>query len=120
MGKGKKPAAGSDRGDRVVYSEFSATARPDPLERGGQNLPPGQQSLRVSVSRKGRGGKVVTVITGFVHPPTHLMTLAKQLKAHCGSGGTAKEDTVEIQGDHATKVMDYLQKQGYGVKRSGG
>ncbi|WP_008314404.1 translation initiation factor [Leptolyngbya sp. PCC 6406] len=105
--------------DRVVYSEFS-TARPAALQRGVQDLPPAQQSLKVEVSRKGRGGKTVTIVSGFQHRPETLATLLKKLKAQCGSGGTVKEATVEIQGDHAQTLLTVLQKQGYSVKRSGG
>ena len=84
------------------------------------DLPPGQQNLRVQASRKGRKGKTVTIISGFQHSPDSLGTLAKQLKAQCGTGGTVKDDTIEIQGDHAQKLVDLLTSKGYQVKRSGG
>ncbi|MBE7383471.1 MAG: translation initiation factor [Leptolyngbya sp. SIO1E4] len=105
--------------DRVVYSEF-ATARSPATERGVADRPPAEQTLKVQVSRKGRGGKTVTIISGFQHRPDTLKTLTKKLKAQCGTGGTAKDDTIEIQGDHAQKLMEFLQKAGYTVKRSGG
>jgi translation initiation factor 1 len=113
---GKGPTTG---GDRVVYSEF-ATARSAATERAVADLPPAKQTLKVQVSRKGRGGKTVTVISGFQHRPETLKTLVKKLKAQCGTGGTAKEDTIERQGDHVPTLMDILQKAGYVVKRSGG
>ena len=72
------------------------------------------------VSRKGRGGKTVTLISGFQHKPETLKALAKKLKAQCGTGGTAKDDTIEIQGDHAATLLESLQKAGYTAKRSGG
>ena len=90
------------------------------MARGTADLPPAKQTLKVQVSRKGRGGKTVTEISGFQHRPDTLKTLTKKLKAQCGTGGTAKEDTIEIQGDHAQKLMEALQKEGYTVKRSGG
>jgi translation initiation factor 1 len=74
----------------------------------------------VQVSRKGRGGKTVTLISGFQHRPDTLATLGKKLKAQCGTGGTVKDNTLEIQGDHADKLLTLLQQQGYTVKRSGG
>ncbi|MBD0268621.1 translation initiation factor [Pseudanabaena sp. FACHB-2040] len=108
-----------ERGDRRVYSEFGNT-QPAALNRGVPDLPPNQQQIRVQPSRKGRNGKTVTVITGFQHSPQTLATLAKQLKAQCGTGGTAKDDTIEIQGDHTQKLVDLLVAKGYQAKRSGG
>ncbi|MCG8362179.1 MAG: translation initiation factor [Pseudanabaenales cyanobacterium] len=107
------------KGDRIVYSEFG-----DPhaaaLQRGVQELPPNQQNLRVQASRKGRKGKTVTVISGFQLKPESLTSLAKQLKAQCGSGGTAKDNAIEIQGDHAQKLVELLIEKGYRAKVSGG
>lgn len=118
-GLGGNAGKGSAGKDRVVYSEFS-TARPEALARGVADSPPAQQALKVQVSRKGRGGKTVTVISGFQHRPETLVALAKTLKAQCGTGGTAKDDTIEIQGDHGDKLLELLQKRGYNAKRSGG
>ncbi len=127
MGKQKSSrsqAAGDEGRDRVVYSEFATTrslGRENPAtQRGTPDLPPHQQSLKLAVSRKGRGGKTVTVISGFQHTPETLKTLLKTLKTQCGSGGTLKENTLEIQGDHAQTLLDALKKLGYAVKRSGG
>jgi translation initiation factor 1 len=118
MAKGKASAKGSaNAGDRHVYREFGPA---DPMARGVPDRPPHQQAVRVEVSRKGRGGKTVTVITGFEHSPEQLAALAKQLKAQCGTGGTAKDSTIEIQGDHGQKLVDLLVAKGYRAKRSGG
>ena len=84
------------------------------------DLPPNQQNVRIQVSRKGRGGKTVTVVTGFQHRAETLTELAKKLKAQCGSGGTAREETIEIQGDHAQKMLQILVDLGYKAKISGG
>ncbi|RZM81827.1 translation initiation factor [Leptolyngbya iicbica] len=119
MGKRKSSQAGGKGGDRTVYSEF-ATARTAATERAVPDLPPNQQKLKVEVSRKGRGGKTVTVISGFQHRPDTLKTLAKKLKAQCGTGGTAKDNVIEIQGDQADTVLAALQTAGYTAKRSGG
>ncbi|MDJ0704773.1 MAG: translation initiation factor [Leptolyngbyaceae cyanobacterium MO_188.B28] len=107
------------RGDRTVYSEFGDT-HSAAFERGVQELPPNQQDLRIQASRKGRKGKTVTVISGFQLKPESLTALAKKLKAQCGSGGTAKENTIEIQGDHAQKLLGLLIEKGYRAKISGG
>jgi translation initiation factor 1 len=117
--KNTRPKRQSSANERTVYSEF-ATERSAATERGIADRPPDQQSLKIHVSRKGRGGKTVTIISGFQHRPDTLKTLSKKLKAQCGTGGTAKEDMIEIQGDHLKTLMDALQKQGYTVKRSGG
>ena len=104
--------------DRVVYSEFgpptAATERPVP------DLPPNQQDLLIQVSRKGRKGKSVTIISGFAHKTETIEALAKNLKAQCGSGGTVKDNSIEIQGEHASKLVSLLVKKGYKAKISGG
>jgi translation initiation factor 1 len=76
--------------------------------------------LRVQASRKGRKGKTVTVISGFQAKPETLTKLLKQLKNQCGTGGTVKDDTLEIQGDHAQKLVELLTQLGYKAKISGG
>ncbi|MEG3847352.1 translation initiation factor [Microcoleus sp. herbarium19] len=105
---------------RVVYSEFGNTDNSAALERGTPEVPPNQQTLKVEASRKGRGGKTVTVISGFQGKPETLADLAKQLKAQCGTGGTVKENDIEIQGEHKQKLLEILTKLGYKAKISGG
>ncbi|HAG85320.1 MAG TPA: translation initiation factor [Cyanobacteria bacterium UBA12227] len=105
--------------DRAVYREFGGDSNPA-VERPIQELPPNQQNLRVQASRKGRKGKTVTVITGFQCQPETLAKLLKQLKTQCGSGGTVKDDTLEIQGDHTQKLVQILTQLGYKAKIGGG
>jgi translation initiation factor 1 len=76
--------------------------------------------LRVQRETKGRGGKSVTVVHGLALDAAAFAALAKQLKTACGSGGTAKDGVIEVQGDHVVAVMAALVKLGYVVKRSGG
>ena len=76
--------------------------------------------LRVLRETKGRGGKSVTLVRGLALDAAALAALGKQLKAACGSGGTAKDGVIEVQGDHVVTVMAALAKLGYAVKRSGG
>ena len=104
----------------VVYREFGPGSNPASVERAIQELPPNQQDLRVQASRKGRKGKTVTVITGFQCTEETLTKLLKQLKTQCGSGGTVKDNTLEIQGDHAQKLVQLLTQLGYRAKISGG
>ncbi|MDQ3282857.1 MAG: translation initiation factor [Acidobacteriota bacterium] len=77
---------------------------------------PGKQTIRVTIDKKRRAGKTVTLATGFQHTPEKLATVAQTLKKKCGSGGTAKEGEIEIQGDHLGRVADELRNMGYRVK----
>ncbi|MFE4106308.1 translation initiation factor [Almyronema epifaneia] len=113
------PKKNPKQGDRVVYSEFGASGSAA-FERAIPEQPPHQQAIKVEASRKGRKGKTVTVISGFQLKPETLNALAKELKALCGSGGTVKDNTIEIQGDHAPKLVAALVAKGYKAKRSGG
>lgn len=105
---------------RIVYSEFGTPDNSEALERGVPDLPSNQQNLRVQASRAGRKGKTVTIITGFQAKPETLTALLKQLKTQCGTGGTVKENTIEIQGDHKQKILQILLQLGYKAKISGG
>lgn len=103
---------------KIVYQEFGTVPEPDTPEI--IDLPPNQQNIRIQATRSGRKGKTVTVITGFQHDPATLTKLLKQLKNKCGAGGTCKANTIEIQGDRRTQLLELLTKQGYKAKISGG
>ncbi|MFP5245108.1 MAG: translation initiation factor [Thermoanaerobaculia bacterium] len=89
-------------------------------ESGRMDVPkdadPSKQTIRVMLDKKRRAGKTVTVASGFQHTPDTLAGVAQTLKKKCGSGGTAKDGEIEIQGDHVEKVKAELVKLGYRVK----
>ncbi len=89
-------------------------------EAAEATLAPNQQRLEALFSNKGRGGKTVTVITGFVGTEQDLKALGKLLKTKCGVGGAVKDGEIIIQGKYRDKIMEILKKEGYNVKRVGG
>ena len=105
--------------NRIVYREFGKDSS-EALERPVPELPPNQQNVRIQATRAGRKGKTVTLISGFKNKQENLISLLKQLKAQCGTGGTLKENEIEIQGDHKQKILEILLKLGYKAKISGG
>ncbi len=78
-----------------------------------ETLLPAQQKLRIRLETKHRGGKAVTLITGFIGKESDLEVLGKQLKNLCGTGGSSKDAEIIIQGDQCTKILPWLIKNGY-------
>ena len=117
---GKKRKSQNAKTDRLVYSEFGSSDNAEAIARPEVDLPPQQQQIRIQASRKGRGGKTVTVISGFQSKTETLKKLLKQLKNQCGTGGSLKENTLEIQGDRTGQLLEILTKLGYRAKISGG
>lgn len=83
-------------------------------------LPPADGPVRVSREDKGRGGKTVTLVRGLALDADALAALGKALRSACGAGGTVKDGVVEVQGDHADRVLAWLAAQGLKAKRTGG
>lgn len=97
----------------VVYStnpnfKYETTEEPE-----ATTLPPQQQKLRVSLDRKNRGGKTVTLVSGFIGTEDDLKALGKLLKGSCGVGGTAKDGEIIVQGDFKQRILDLLKAKGY-------
>lgn len=82
--------------------------------------PVGDGNVRIGRETKGRKGKGVTLITGIPLDEDGLKALARELKQKCGTGGTVKNATIEIQGDHRDLMAKELKSRGYSVKLSGG
>ena len=112
--------SGKSKRNKIAYQEFGNVTNPDALAKAVPDLSPQQQNVRIQATRAGRKGKTVTVITGLQHNSESMNKLLKKLKAQCGSGGTVKDDTLEIQGEHKQKLLEIMIKLGYKAKISGG
>ncbi len=85
------------------------------------NTPPKHlQKVLVCRTKNGKAGKIVTIITGVKIPVNDSRQFLKNLKMHCGSGGTTKQGIFEIQGDHVQTILKFLENKGYRPKQSGG
>lgn len=100
----------------VVYSTNPDYQYQYDEELEAETLAPEKQRLRVSLERHHRGGKTVTLVTGFVGTDDDLQSLGKMLKGKCGVGGSAKDGEIIIQGDQQEKVRQALTAAGYRVK----
>jgi translation initiation factor 1 len=83
-------------------------------------IPAGDGIVRVSREKQGRGGKTVTLVRGLPLAAEPLAALGKTLRSACGTGGTARDGLLELQGDQVERVMALLAERGFRVKRSGG
>lgn len=111
MGKNKK-----NRID-VVYSTNPNFSFDHEEEEEQETLEPREQLLYVSIDRKQRGGKEVTLVEGFVGSDDDLKELGKMLKTKCGVGGSAKDGEIIVQGNFKDKVAQMLEEKGYRVKK---
>lgn len=100
----------------IVYSTNPDFRQDSEEPEAVETLPPGQQQLRVKLDTKQRAGKVVTLVDGFVGAEEDLEKLGKELKTKCGTGGSAKDGQILIQGDYKEKVVKWLQDWGYKAK----
>ena len=105
-------------GDRLVYSTGPQKVEAAVAEAVG--LPPLGQRISVRRENKGRAGKTVTALYNFQSSDRQLDELAKVLKKHLGTGGSAKDGAVEVQGDQVEKVLAWLNAKGYKAVKSGG
>ena len=101
----------------VVFSTNPDFTYEEEAVQEEQTLDPGRQNLIVSIDRKGRGGKQVPLVTGFVGTADDLSELGRTLKVKCGVGGSAKDGEITIQGDFRDRVVTLLKDMGYKAKR---
>ena len=113
--------------DRTVYSSDQGRTCPHCGMAAARcvcgkspRAPRGDGVVRVRREVKGRRGKTVTTVSGVPLPPDDLRTLAADLKRRCGTGGSAKDGVIEIQGDHRDDLVTALEERGFTVKRAGG
>ena len=96
-----------------VYSTDPAFITQQNINESITTLSPEHQKLKVSLDKKQRAGKVVTLVTGFEGRQEDMLELSKQLKSFCGTGGSAKDDIIIVQGDNRRKIFQWLQKNEY-------
>jgi translation initiation factor 1 len=101
----------------VVYSTNPDFQYQTEATQEADTLPPEKQRLIVGIDRRNRGGKQVTLISGFVGKADDLKELGRALKTKLGVGGSAKDGEITIQGDFRDKVVSILQAMGYNAKR---
>jgi translation initiation factor 1 len=107
MGKKNKPDAKG-----FVYST-DPNFRFENESNSAETLPAAQQKLKIQLNTRYRAGKAVTVVTGFIGNENDMEELGKKLKTYCGTGGSAKDGVIIVQGDQRNKVLQYLQQNGY-------
>ena len=104
----------------VVYSTNPDYSYSYEEEEEFETLPPNQQNLKVQLEKKHRGGKTVSLVTGFIGTKDDLEQLGKLLKTNCGTGGSVKDGEIIIQGDKRDLMIKILTEKGYKTKRVGG
>ncbi|SRR6266498_1492907 len=106
---------------RIVWSSDEGDLRKQESKPGKViSLPPHEQTVYLHRDSKGRGGGTVTLVKKLILSEEDMKELAKRLKQLCGSGGTVKDNIIEIQGEHREKIAEELKKMGYKVKVAGG
>lgn len=101
----------------MVYSTDPDFKYTEQTEQEPETLEPGRQKLIVGIDRRNRSGKQVTLVTGFIGRDEDLAALGKMLKSKCGTGGSAKDGEIIIQGDFRDRIVEILTAAGYKARR---
>lgn len=107
MAKNKIPLSG------IVFSTDPGFKPSFEEEESLHTLEPSQQKLKLRLDKKHRGGKVVTLVEGFIGTSQDMEALGKKLKTYCGTGGSVKDGELLVQGDNREKMMQWLLKNGF-------
>ncbi len=105
------------KNNKLVYSTDQGRIKTEEVK---PQAPSGDGKVRVKRETKGRKGAGVSIVEGLSLDEKAFKILAKQLKQHCGTGGTIKNFTIEIQGDHRDKIVAFLISKGFNTVKSGG
>ena len=103
----------NDNSSGIVYSTDPSFKLPSEDEPSSVTTAPAGQKLKISLDKKQRAGKAVTLVEGFSGKPEDLEALGKTLKTFCGTGGSVKDGLIIIQGDQREKVLQWLLKHNY-------
>lgn len=120
MARQKKSKRIRSENGGMVFSTAADWSPETGSNDAAESLDPTRTTLYVSLDRKQRAGKPVTMVEGLEGDGMALMVLGKELKALCGAGGAVKEGVILVQGEHRDKVIECLESKGYKVKRKGG
>ena len=101
----------------LVYSTDPNFKLPQEDGREEETIPPSQQKMKVRLDTKNRAGKAVTLVENFVGTNADKEDLGKKLKTFCGTGGSVKDGEIIVQGDNRNKVLQWLQKNGFGLSK---
>jgi translation initiation factor 1 len=104
----------------IVYSTNKDFQSQEDDNESIDNLPPSSQMLKIWLEKNGRGGKIASIVKGFMGSEEELDKLAKILKTKCGVGGSVKDGEILIQGEHRDKILKILTELGYQAKKAGG
>lgn len=112
-----KKKSGLQSLEGLVYSTDPDFKLDDTNDSGQETVAPAKQPLKILLDKKQRAGKKVTLIDGFIGSDADREELGKKLKAFCGTGGSAKDGEILVQGDNRDKVLQWLQKNGYSLAK---
>ena len=97
---------------------YSSDENKEEEEVQDEPIIPGEQRLFVRKEKKGRAGKVVSIVEGFEGSETQYEELAKEIKQHCGTGGSVKGDQIIIQGEKTEQIVRFLTNRGFVAKKT--